>query len=153
MIRCREIPQRLFHALWAFICPPIYLDWEAIYRDTACSLPVRSCWRRSMTCFAAFNLMHSIETVLFGLPTFLLVRTFEMDPALSESVWQVRLFLNLTIANTFVTPLVMGGLAYLYFVYKGHPWARILRRELGAKDESLQQVDHEPVENTRRWTI
>ena len=108
-----------------------------------------------MKTLAAFNALNSIGTLLFGLPIFLLNGAIEAD---TESGWQERLFLDLTIANALVTPLVMGGLAYLYFVWKGHPWARILRSELCAKDELRGQqqaiaVKNELGENTRRWTI
>ena len=34
------------------------------------------------------------------------------------------------IINLVATPLITGALTYYYFVKTGHPWVRILRREL-----------------------
>ena len=65
-----EMPQKLLYALWSFICPPLFFDWELIHRGSGYTMPIRKCFKRSMAFFACHNILIFVETMLFSIPIF-----------------------------------------------------------------------------------
>ena len=159
---CKDTPKRLQHALWTLICPPLFLDWEGVFRESGFAAPVGECWRRSTRFFVACCALNSAETLLLGLlaltgrqrladaraliESFVFLvdagedqyfRTENLDSFQSmekfERVYNVCF--GAVIAFATATPAVMGGLAYIYFAVKGHPWVRILREGLRSEED------------------
>ena len=97
-------------------------------------MPIRKCFRRSMAFFAWHNILIFVETMLFSIPIFVFRNDQETNIWSEYFIWIVGLQVKLLIANVIVIPPLLGGLAYIYFVVKGHPWARILKRELLEKN-------------------
>ena len=135
-----DIQQRLLYALWSFICPPLFLDWELIHRSSGYTMPIRKCFRRSVVFFACHNILIFVETMLYSIPIFVFKNDIDSNPTKWSGyyVWIVGVQIKLLIANVIVIPPILGGLAYFYFVVKGHPWARILKRELTQGNEDIK---------------
>merc|ERR1712012_1111426 len=47
----------LKEALWSFISPPLYLDWEYLHRKENYDMPVPECWRRTRKSFLLHNFL------------------------------------------------------------------------------------------------
>ena len=150
------ISQRLLRALWSFICPPLFLDWEVMYRASRFRMPIGKCWKRSVAFFVCHNALILVETLLFSIPVFLFKNDIGENPTKWSAyfVWIVGLQIDLLVANVLVIPLILGGLAYFYFAVKGHPWARILKsaqnrqeagREKFASEGCLAWEGHERI--------
>ena len=106
-------------------------------------MPIKKCFRRSMAFFACHNVLIFVETILFSIPIFVFKNDIDNNPTKWSGyfVWIVGLQIDLLIANVFVIPPILGGLAYFYFAVKGHPWARILKRELAQEEE--EDIEHQ----------
>ena len=108
------------------------------YRASKFSIPIKECYYRSLKFFAAHTILFSVENLLFNVPMLLPNReNRHMDnwsgrdkDILSALDTALDKHLICFIINLVATPLMMGALTYFYFVKKGHPWVRILRREL-----------------------
>ena len=101
---------------------------SSIYRAGKFSIPIKECFHRSLKLFTAHTILFSVENLLFNLPL-LLPRHSEEWTGLGDKDILGTHFICFII-NLVATPLMMGALTYYYFVKRGHPWVRILRREL-----------------------
>ena len=50
-----RVSERFFEALYTMICPPVYLDWEGIYRQGGGQLSKSECWKKSATTNIAYQ--------------------------------------------------------------------------------------------------
>ena len=145
-----KIRRRFLQALWSFICPPLFLDWELIYKNcNQCNvkISIEESWKRSKIIFALNNVMMFIENLLFCIPLFIYKYEVDTNSKFAEDKWsplvrKVTLFSNLNITSAFLTPFMMGGLAYFYFIVKGHPWTRILNDALREKEDIISNSNH-----------
>ena len=103
----------LKQALWSFLSPPLYLDWEYLHRKEGYEMPITECWRRTRNCFLFHNLLHLAGNVAFGIP----VCMIGLD------------FAQLIMILPVISQLILVGLGFKYFK-KSHPWSRILNEEL-----------------------
>ena len=134
----------MLNALWSFICPPLFLDWEMLHKSSGFKMPIKNCFRRSMAFFTCHNILIFVETILFSIPVFVSKNHIDKYPQWDRYfTWIVGLQVKLLIANVIVIPPTLGGMAYIYFVVKGHPWARILKMEM-AQDHKEQLAEYHP---------
>ncbi len=126
--------------LYTFVCPPLFVDWEEIYR-TAFSETVSECWRKSRTVHAAFVALIAWQNLVMCVPLAIyrgilwrradqmLEGGFLLLPEEENSIS----FINWLLAGSVVLFAVFSPLSQMFFsvVYfkHGHPWSRILRRE------------------------
>ena len=50
-----RVTEAFFDALYTMICPPVYLDWEGIYRQGGGKMQKSECWKKSANTMLAFQ--------------------------------------------------------------------------------------------------
>jgi hypothetical protein len=136
-------PDKMFQTLYTFLSPPIFLDWENIYRDGKGSITIKESWKKSQKLLLLHILMHFIEHIVLSIPLIFFKKTIQernkqlsdLFPPLNDELYStfiVNMLLGVGIAVAFVLPPIQYGLARLYFV-KGHPWSRLLNAKLMLK--------------------
>jgi hypothetical protein len=134
---------KIFRTLFALLCPPLFMDWEEIYRDNKGSITFKESWTKSQKCLVVHILMHFIEHIVLCIPLMLFKKTIDqrnkqlsyLFPPLNDELYStfiVNLLLGIGITVAFVLPPIHYGLAHLYFV-RGHPWSRLLNAKLMSK--------------------
>ena len=140
----------LKEALWSILSPPLYLDWEYLYRKEDFEMPIQECWKRSRNSFLFHNLLTFIGNLALGIPLYIL-NHYSYDGLIDfydENNWFVRA-MDYDIDNwqmqqsRLLFPLILAiasqpiliGLGFLYFK-KFHQWARILQAELTNSHQS-----------------
>ena len=112
----------LKQALWSFLSPPLFLDWEYLHRKENYEIPIPVCWRRTRSSFLYHNLLTFVGNLAFGIPIYL-----------SEDLWGTLLSITIVI-SAIVFQVILLGLGLLYFK-KFHPWSRILNVELARAEQ------------------
>jgi uncharacterized membrane protein YecN with MAPEG domain len=134
---------KIYQTLYTFLSPPLFLDWEKIYRDGKGTITIKESWKKTQKLLFFHILMHFIEHILLCIPLMLFKRAIqkrnqqlsEFFPPVNDELYStfiVNLLLGVGIAVSFVLPPIQYGLAHLYFV-KGHPWSRLLNAKLRSK--------------------
>ena len=127
--------------LCTFLCPPIHLDWEMIYRIAKLTgISIKECWVRSKKLLYAYNVLFFLEHLILMIPLMvlkvsiderndLLMKDFppNADEQLSTEI--TSKLLTYGILGFTALPFVSFGLAYLYFKH-GHAWSRILKANI-----------------------
>jgi hypothetical protein len=129
--------QIVLHGLYTILFPPLFVDWETIYRDSNGEVTIKKCWQKTkMFIFAQINI-HFIEHILFCIPLVMLKVAIDQrnkDLTIAgfypqkDELYSTRMVNDLLIAGLLVSlllPFVQCVLIFLYFT-KGHPWSRIL---------------------------
>jgi hypothetical protein len=135
-----KLLKRMFHTLYAFMCPPLFLDWEMIYRDSKGLTLFKDSWIKSQKFLIFHIIMHFLEHVSLCVPLILLKTSIDdrnkelaesFPPVKDElySTYIVNILIGIGIGAAFLLPTLQYGLAHLYFT-KGHPWSKILNRTL-----------------------
>ena len=152
----------LKEALWSFLSPPLYLDWEYLYRKEDFEMPILKCWRRTRNSFLFHNLLTFIGNLALCIPLYIwnhysyhgLTEFYDeygddffdyYDNYYDYDIdnWQMqrsRFLFPLILA--IVTQPILLALGFLYFK-KFHPWARILQAELANSHPSSSNVESE----------
>ncbi len=131
-----------WNILYTAVTPPIFLDWEEMYRSRTGGESIRDCWLSYRRGLLLYTLMFAIEHLLLCAPLavlkyFLGAHAAQMEanffPLLPEEVGSlstvnILLFSSIAI-HAVLTPFVQITLALLYFKY-GHSWSRVLRQEV-----------------------
>jgi hypothetical protein len=134
---------KIFQTLYTLLSPPLYLDWEEIYRDGKGSITIKDSWRKSQKFLVCHILMNFIEHIVLCIPLTLFksaiqernMQLSKLFPPLNDELYStfiVNLLLGVSITVLCVLPPLQYGLAHLYFV-KGHPWSRLLNSKLMTK--------------------
>jgi hypothetical protein len=134
---------RITKTLYTLLCPPLFLDWEEIYRGGKGYITFKDSWKKSQKCLVFYISMHFIEHIALCIPIIFLKRAIDerneqlsvLFPPLNNELYStfiVNLLVGLGITVAFVLPPIQYGLAHLYFV-KGHPWSRLLNSKLRSK--------------------
>jgi hypothetical protein len=117
--------------------PPVFVDWETIYRHGNGEVPVKKCWQKTKMFMFAQILINFIQHILFCVPLVLLKvaihqRNKDLTTAgfhpLKDELFSTQMVNDLIIAGfsvSFLLPFAQSVLIFLYFT-KGHPWSRIL---------------------------
>ena len=134
----------LKQALWSFLSPPLFLDWDFIYIQEGLRIPIPECWRRSKNSLLHHNILTLFGNIALGIP-FLIFRTEphikKAHVYLAWSKWHHDWVLISVLSIVIVSQLILIALGFLY-LRKFHPWARILNEELareGTSDSWLPQ--------------
>ena len=131
-------------ALWSFLSPPLFLDWDSLYRqegnDDERQIP--EYWRRTRNSFLFHNLLTLVGNLVLGIPFYL----FWVQPQIldwchgtGKCGWHLEWLLIAVIATVILGQGVLIGLGFLYF-RKFHPWARILNEELARENNSSHSI-------------
>jgi hypothetical protein len=134
---------KICQSFYTLLCPPLFLDWEKIYRDGKGSIAFKDSWIKSQKCIMVPIAMHFIEHIVMCVPLILFKRSIDernhklsdLFPPLNDELYStfiVNLLLAIGITDVFVFPPIQYGLARLYFV-KGHPWSRLLNAKMKSK--------------------
>jgi hypothetical protein len=132
--------RKLLQAVYALLCPPLFIDWEKIYRDSNGLITVKVSWRKSQILIICHIMIHCLEHIvlcipLMGLKWAIYKRNLtlqDMFPPLNDELYStyiVNVLLGIGIGVALVLPTAQYGLAHLYFT-RGHPWSRILNSKL-----------------------
>jgi hypothetical protein len=130
----------IFRTTNTLLCPPLFLDWEEIYRDGKGCLTFKDSWKKSQKYLVFHILMHFVEHMVLCIPLMLFKKAIDdrneqlsrLFPPLNDELYStliVNLLLGIDIAVAVVLPPIQYGLAHLYFVY-GHPWSNLLNAKL-----------------------
>ena len=131
-----------WHVLYTFVCPPVFIDWEEIYRRAADSLTIAESWRRSMTALVGYVALHAVENAALCAPLLLLrLVASERAAALRESHFPL---LSDELETTMMTDWMLGSglvafiivlpaaqiILALIYLRHGHAWSRVISREV-----------------------
>jgi hypothetical protein len=137
----KTMPKIVFVSIYSLMSPPLFLDWEVIYRKNVQDFSVKESWRKSQEFLTCSIMMHFVQHIIFCTPLMMQkmsisARNTELTdnlvmPLKNElySTYIVDVLLAIGIAVAFVLPPIQYGLAHLYFV-KGHPWSRVLNAKI-----------------------
>lgn len=147
----------LKQALWSFLSPPLFLDWDFLHVQEEYVMPIPECWRRTRNCFFFHNLLTLLGNIALGIPFFILrtqpqIETYFLKylkypagyPCFAWCGWHHDWVMITVLATVTLSHLILVGLGFLYW-RKFHPWARILNEELardGNSDSWLPQFCH-----------
>jgi hypothetical protein len=129
--------------IYTLLCPPLFLDWEEIYRDGKGVVTFKDSWKKSQKYIVFHILMHFVEHIELCIPLIIFKKSIDgrnedlidLFPPLNDEWYStliVNLLLGIGIAVAVVLPPIQYGLSHLYFVY-GHPWSRLLNAKLRSK--------------------
>ena len=125
----------LKQALWSFLSPPLFLDWDFLYRQEEFEMSILDCWRRTRNSFLIHNLLTLVGNLALGIPVYILAYYKFQNPHFFETddFFQFPIYSTLcTTIPALVSQLLLIGMGFLYFK-KFHPWARILNAELAIR--------------------
>ncbi len=127
-------------AVFTLIAPPLFLDWEEMYRHKRTST-ISQCWIKNILLLTASITLYAIEHVVSCIPLYLLKHLidlraeamsgegFPLLPEEAQSIWLINaMLLSIVTASCLIMPVLQLILALLYFKH-GHAWSRVLRRE------------------------
>jgi hypothetical protein len=132
--------KKMFQTIYTLLCPPLFLDWEEVYRERKELITIKESWRKSQNILIAHIIMQCMEHIVLCTPLIMLKNAItvrnekleDMFPPLNDELYStyiVNVLLGAGIALALVLPPIQYGLAQLYFK-KGHPWSRILNTTL-----------------------
>ena len=127
----------LLQALWSILAPPLFLDWDHLYRQEDFSMSILDCWKRSKYVFFLHNLITLLGNIVL-LHAFIPM-TIVTNPDLKNLAYSSIIGMDIVI----ISQILLLGLGFLYFK-TCHPWSRLLKAELsmrGAAEATEQQSD------------
>ena len=120
----------LIHALWSVLAPPLFLDWDWLFRKQEYAMSVRQCWMQTKRVF----LLHNLVSFMGNMAIAISIVATKGPMMVTDNT-----FLLIFIPTT-VSPAILIGLGYIYFT-QCHPWARILKVELAKVQEDFKNAD------------
>jgi hypothetical protein len=129
--------QIVLQSLYTIIFPPVFVDWEVIYRDSDGEVLITKCWQKTKMFIFSQIVINFIQHILLCVPLVLLKvkidqRNKDLTVAglypLKDELFSTQMVNDLLIAGfsvSFLLPFVQCVLIFVYFT-KGHPWSRIL---------------------------
>jgi hypothetical protein len=127
----------LLQGLYTILFPPVFADWETIYRHCNGQIPITKCWQKSKIFICIQIAINFIQHISFCVPLMLFKvaidqRNVDLTDAgfypLKDELLSNQRVNDLLIAGfslSFLLPVVQCSFILLYFT-KGHPWSRIL---------------------------
>ena len=64
------IINQMLQSLWTIACPPLFLDWEELYRHSKSKRSIRQCWNKSWTLTITFIICFTVEHLFLCAPLF-----------------------------------------------------------------------------------
>ncbi len=115
----------IFHTL---VCPPMFLDWEYLYRSHGKPTSIRKCWDISKFLHQGFVALFAVENLALCIPLAILKHNFDTRaaalesnhfPLLSQETHSVfmanSLLLTSVITFSIILPILQLLIARLYF--------------------------------------
>ena len=133
--------RQFLKAVHTFINPPLFCDWEEIYRHSNYKILIKDAWYKFINIYAKFQALFVVEHLLLLIPMIWLKidverrnavlngSIFKVVPDEKLSTYKVNVLLALGFLVTFLAPLLQAGLAYAYFQF-GHPWSRVWKTNI-----------------------
>ena len=126
---------KILSDLNTFLCPPVHLDWEMIYRLSEGSIPIKECWRRSKIVMIAFNGILLIQNMILLVPMIKLKLAIDarnnflenaFPPNIEEqfSTQMVNSLLFYSLGGFTILPVISCLLTWLYY-RKFHAWSKL----------------------------
>ena len=133
-------------ALWSFLSPPLFLDWDFLHNQETYKMPIPECWRRTRNSFFLHNFLTLVGNLALGIPFFIyrtqpLLNRFSSSWCYSWCGWYLDWFLITFLAIVHLSQLILVGLGFLYW-RRLHPWARILNEEIARENNASQCIPH-----------
>ena len=127
--------KKILADLYTFLCPPVHLDWELIYRLSEGTVTIKECWRRSKIIMIAFNLILLIQNIILLVPMMKLKLAIDARNGFLEndfppnadeqfSTQMVDSLLFYSLGGFAILPVISCLLTWLYF-RKYHAWSRL----------------------------
>ena len=125
----KEEKSLFWQALWTFLAPPLFFDWDTLYRQQEQKMTILECWSRTKYCIFIHNALTLLGNValdrIVGLGMTKIVPGY---PDLDNVI---------KFATLVCIHAILIGLTLLYFK-RLHPWARLLNAEL-TKNQQVPQ--------------
>lgn len=61
---------QMLQSLWTIVCPPLFFDWEELYRQSKSEQSIKECWNKSCTIMITFSILFTIENIILCSPLF-----------------------------------------------------------------------------------
>jgi hypothetical protein len=134
----------IFQSIYTLLCPPMFIDWEEIYRKHKGLITFKQSWQKSQKFLISHIVMHSFEHSVLCIPLILfqtsiserneqLVKFFPPLDDEKYSTYMVNVLIGTGLAVAVVLPPIQYGLSRVYFT-KGHPWSGLLNYKLYSED-------------------
>ena len=127
--------KRFRQALWTLLMPPLFLDWDDLYRENEGRMGVRECWVRTKRSIMAHNIITFLGNVAILASV---LYNVEHSTQKLPNHWPLTPWLPVSIFASFLIQIIQIGLGNLYFK-SCHPWSRLLKGELAlAKSDNTR---------------
>ena len=134
----KEEKNLFWQALWTFLTPPLFLDWDTLYRQQGYKMSVQECWSRTKYCIIIHNTL-----TLLGNVTLDRVVGLGWTQIVSSEIDTVLKFVILICIH-----IILIGLSFLYFK-RLHPWARLLNAELTKQPPTIYRKRNSKIHPTQ----
>ena len=120
---------KFMQALWSFLTPPLFFDWDTLYRqevEKGRKMSIPECWNRSYFVILGHNILTLIGNIALGhriikpLTSHFSFLKFSGSPGIDAII---------KLAIMVLSQIALFALSFIYFK-QCHPWARILKVEL-----------------------
>ena len=166
----KQKEKRIMQSLWTILAPPLFLEWDELYRREEYRMPMDECWHRTklvvvlhncLTCFGNVALLVTCLLIGQKYPLFSYLSDFfnltdSTSPAIEtpgdtpvetpgdfNPTTILAILLTICTVSACAIQAIQLGLTYLYY-RKFHPWSRILfPPDLPSKTESTENADQE----------
>ena len=122
---------RLLLAIWSLLAPPLFMDWDHLYRQGEYSTTITECWQRSKKVL----FLHHLITLLGNVVLVLAFIPFMLQTNSNATAAAFATTLGTGMGVAVVGQALNIGLGFIYFK-TCHPWARLLKAELSKKKKS-----------------
>ena len=112
--------QKFMQALWTFLTPPLFLDWDTLYRQQVGKMSIQECWTRTKYVILGHNILTLIGNIALGHKVTKPILELGVSSGIDDII---------KLAIMMLSQMTLLALSYCYLKTR-HPWARILRAEL-----------------------
>jgi len=138
-ITFREDQFRFRQALWTILTPPLFLDWDTLYRQQMGKISIPECWKQTKHVILGHNLLNLLENIALGH-----LVSSSLLPVKSVS-FEIDTIIKLAVM--LLSQIALVALSFNYFKTR-HPWARILNSKLSKRIPGFgNKYNSEPILN------
>ena len=134
-----------------FLLPPLFLDWDELYRREEHNISVEECWDRTKVVFMLHNFLTCFGNIVLLVTCILSGKMSPLYPSIIDffnlsSLSSPMLEIFLAIYFTAIACAIQAIQIWITLLYykKFHPWARVLfPPDMSSKSESMANVEKE----------
>ena len=126
-ILLKEERNLFWQSMWTFLAPPLFLDWDTLYRQQEYKMSIQECWSRTKYCIVIHNTLTLLGNIALDREVGL-----RFTQIVSPEIDTVIKFVTLICIH-----VILIWLSFLYFK-RLHPWARLLNSELAQQPDIFQ---------------